>query len=110
MAQRKKRKLRKSKVAKRKVAARTARAGQRNAAKRAAVKSKAKKRAQKPKTARPTKRKAARAARKPVKLPQPPVERVIVDTIEEPVPGVVVVTEYEAVVQRGTPGDEDETA
>jgi len=57
---------------------------------------------------KPQKKKRAAAKKRPVakaaKSPQP-VETVIVDTVEEPAPGVVVVTEYEATVRRRKPGD-----
>jgi hypothetical protein len=37
------------------------------------------------------------ARRAPKQLAQPPIETTIIDVIEEPVPGVVVITEYESV-------------
>ncbi len=59
---------------------------------------------------RVTKTKAKRAATKkaPIKAPGPPpqddaaAETVIVDVIEEPVPGVTVVTEFEATRVQGS--------
>ncbi len=60
---------------------------------------------------RVTKTKAKRAATKkaPIKAPGPPppqgdaaAEKVIVDVIEEPVPGVTVVTEFEATRVQGS--------
>ena len=47
---------------------------------------------------KPRKIAAKREARKtPKAIAQAPVETTIIDVVEEPVPGVVVVTEYEAV-------------
>jgi len=89
MAQRKKRKARKGKMKR----------------KSAAMKSRPKRKAAKAKARRAApKRKARRAAPK-----RPAVEQVVVDTVEEPVPGVVVVTEYETTLRRGpfAPSDED---
>lgn len=100
MAKRKKRKaMHGGKATKRKIAAKRVKAGQRTAAKPAAARAKAKSRVTRVKSKRATpKRKIERAVPKPKKAP---VERVIVDTVEEPVPGMIVVTEYEAVVRRG---------
>jgi hypothetical protein len=71
------------------------------AAKRGAAKTKAKKQGGRPRAKRVAPKKAA---------PQPPEateEAVVVDIIEEPVPGVVVVTELEA-VQFTKPPEDDE--
>jgi len=47
---------------------------------------------------RPSKMAARKASRKPVRqVVEVPVEDTIIDVIEEPVPGVVVVTEYETI-------------
>lgn len=111
MAKRKKRKVvRKAKKAKAKTAAKRMKTSKKTATRKVAPKVKTKKKAAKAK-AKPVvaKRKVKRAAPKPVK---PPVERMIVDTVEEAAPGVIVVREYEAVVQRtpsGASDDEDDT-
>jgi hypothetical protein len=68
------------------------------AAKRVAVKTKAKKQAIKARAKRAAPKKAAPRPTEPPRQPaEAPDETVIVDIIEEPVPGVVVVTEIEAV-------------
>jgi hypothetical protein len=57
--------------------------------------------------AKPKKKKRAAVKKRPVaKSARNPqlLETVIVDTVEEPAPGVVVVTEYETTVQRRKPG------
>jgi hypothetical protein len=47
---------------------------------------------------RPSKIAARKAPRKmPIQVVEVPVEETIIDVIEEPVPGVVVVTEYETI-------------
>ena len=61
---------------------------------RAAAARKAKKRP----TPKVAKRKVAKKRAMP--KPTPAVESVIVDTVEEPIPGVVVVTEYQGIIQR----------
>src|SRR5271157_3825098 len=60
--------------------------------------------AQKPavKKKRPPKTAARKAPRKAPRQVIVPVEDAIIDVIEEPVPGVVVVTEYES-IRTGTP-------
>jgi hypothetical protein len=94
MATRKKAKATRRARPKKAKAGKRAKAARSASAIRAAVAAKAKKRPM------PTlaKRKVAkkRAASKPTKT----FESVIVDTVEEPMPGVVVVTEYEGIVQR----------
>jgi hypothetical protein len=77
-------------------------------AKAAAKRGKAtRKAARKRAAAKPKKKKRAAAKKQPVAKAAeilPPLETVIVDTVEEPSPGVVVVTEYEATVQWRKPG------
>ncbi len=91
MAQRKKRvAARKGKSATRGKARKPAKSVRGKAAKRTSAKATPRK--------RPTKAKSKRALAKKV---VPTVETVIVDVIEEPVPGVMVVTEFEAT---GIPG------
>jgi hypothetical protein len=98
MAQRKKAKrVRQTSPKKAKVAAKRGKSARGVVTKRAAAKTKSMKRST------PKQMKRAAPKKRPMgKAPKPlqPVETVIVDTVEEPVPGVVVVTEYEAVVQR----------
>ena len=94
MAKRKQRVLARKKTASKSGKARTkAKSGPKKAAKRIAVKTKAKKQA--------TKARAKRAASKKAVPPRQPAqafdETVIFDIIEEPAPGVVVVTEFETV-------------
>jgi membrane protein involved in colicin uptake len=66
-------------------------------AKRGAVKTKAKKQATKARAKRAAPKKAAPRTEPPRQLAQAFDETVIFDIIEEPVPGVVVVTEFETV-------------
>jgi hypothetical protein len=77
----------------------TARASAEKAAHRVAVKTKTKKQAIKPRARRAGLKKAAPQS---TELAGRPAEAVIVDIIEEPVPRVVVVTEFES-VQTGEP-------
>jgi hypothetical protein len=59
---------------------------------------------------RPPKTAARKAPRRtPRRVVEGPVEDTIIDVIEEPVPGVVVVTEYES-VQTATPISSDHEA
>ncbi len=110
MARRKKAKRgRRTSPKRAKAPAKRAKSG-RNATTRAAAKAKSKKRSPpraKAAASKQAKRAAPRKQRK-AKTAKPlrPVETVIVDTIEEPVPGMVVVTEYEAVVQRPKPTED----
>jgi len=68
------------------------------AAKRVAVKTKAKKQAIKARAKRAAPKKAAPRPTKPPRQPaEASDETVVVDIIEEPVPGVVIVTEFESV-------------
>jgi hypothetical protein len=68
------------------------------ATKRDAVKTKAKKQTIKPRAKRTAPKKAAPPlSEAPTQLAEATEENVIVDLIDEPVPGVVVVTEFEAV-------------
>jgi fructose-1,6-bisphosphatase/inositol monophosphatase family enzyme len=99
MAQRKKRGAARKATLKRGRAPK--RAARTKAAKRVAAKTTPKKRV--------TKTKAKRVATKaPIKAPGPPpqgdaaAEKVIVDVIEEPVPGVTLVTEFEATRAQGS--------
>lgn len=103
MAKRKKAKLaRRAAPKKAKAAAKRGKSARSAAIARAAAKAKSGKRAapRRAKRAAPKKRAAAKAAK-----PLPPVETVVVDTVEEPVPGVVVVTEYTATIQRPKPNE-----
>jgi hypothetical protein len=99
MAKRKQRVLARKKTASKSGKARTkAKSAPKKAAKRITVKTKAKKRVTKAHV-RPAapKRAAPRAAEPPRQPALAPDETVIFDIIEEPVPGVVVVTEFETV-------------
>jgi hypothetical protein len=92
----------KVKSAPRKAAKRaSAKTGARKTAKRAAVKTKAKKQAIKARAKRAALKKAGlrptEPPRQPAEAPDETVVVDIVDIIEEPVPGVVVVTEFESV-------------
>jgi hypothetical protein len=59
---------------------------------------------------RPPKTAARKAPRRtPRRVVEVPVEDTIIDVIEEPVPGVVVVTEYES-IQTATPVSSDHAA
>lgn len=98
MAQRKKRAtVRRGKSAARGKARKASKSARGKAAKRTAAKPMPRKRLAK---ARPKRTVAKKLARKKVRPMTPPgspaVETVIVDVIEEPVPGVMVVTEFEA--------------
>jgi len=90
MAQRKKQAAaRRGKAAKRGKARKPAKSVREKTAKRTSAKAKSKKRATK------TKKRAV------AKTMVPKVETVVVDIVEEPVPGVMVVTEFEATEIRG---------
>src|SRR5664279_2113118 len=94
MAKRKQRVVARKKTASKSGKARTkAKSGPKKAAKRIAVKTKAKKQATKARAKRAASKKAA-PQRQPAQAFD---ETVIFDIIEEPVPGVVVVTEFETV-------------
>ena len=68
------------------------------ATKHVAVKTKAKNQAIKPRATRTAPKKAAPPpSEAPTQLPEATDETVIVDIIDEPVPGVVVVTEFESI-------------
>jgi hypothetical protein len=112
MAKRKQRALSRKKTASKRRKARTRlkpasrkaakRAGRKTraeiAAKRVAVKTKAKKRATKPRAKRGAPKKAAPRPTEPrIQSVEATEETVIVDIIDEPIPGVVVVTEFESV-------------
>ncbi len=90
-------KARAKKLAKRSGAART-----KKAAKHVAVKTRAKKQATKARATRGIQKTTPRPAEPPTKAPEAFEETVIVDIVEEPVPGVMVVTELES-VQTGRP-------
>jgi hypothetical protein len=99
MAQRKKRpavRQRKAKSIARRKAREPAKSARKRPAKRIVTRATASKRSAKAKL-----KGGAKKARKKVRAVKPPttpvVETVIVDMIEEPVPGVVVVTEYESI-------------
>ncbi len=71
------------------------------------MKTKAKKQATKARAKRGTKKATPRPTEPPTKAPEAFEETVIVDIVEEPVPGVVVVTELESVqtVRPETPAE-----
>jgi hypothetical protein len=99
MAKRKRRVVARKKTASKSRKVRTkAKSAPKKAAKHTTVKTKAKKRVTKAhvKPAAP-KRAATRAVEPPRQPPLAPDETVIFDIIEEPVPGVLVVTEFETV-------------
>jgi hypothetical protein len=98
MAKQKKRALaRKKKASKRGKARTRGKSAPRMTAKRDAVKTKAKKLATKARAKRAAPKKAAPRTEPPRQPAQAFDETVIFDIIEEPVPGVVVVTEFETV-------------
>jgi hypothetical protein len=99
MAKRKKRTLARKKTAsKRGKASTRSKSAPRKAAKRVAVKTKAKKRATKARAKRTASKKAAPRPTESLKQPaEASDETVIFDIVEEPVPGVLVVTEFETV-------------
>jgi len=99
MAKRKQRRLTRKKTASKRGKARTrAKSAPRKTAKRVTTKTKAKKQATKARAKRAAPKKAApRPPGPPRKPAEAPDETVIFDIIEEPVPGVVVVTEFETV-------------
>ena len=99
MAKRKKRALARKKTAsKRGKASTRSKSAPRKAAKRVAVKTKAKKRATKARAKRTASKKAAPRPTESLKQPaEASDETVIFDIVEEPVPGVLVVTEFEKV-------------
>lgn len=99
MAKRMQRALARKKTASKRGKVRTkAKSAPRKAAKRVAVKTKPKKQATKARAKRAAPEKAApRPTEPPRQAAEAPDETVIVDIIEEPVPGVVVVTEFESV-------------
>ncbi len=102
MAQRRRRaSTRRGKAAKRSRAPRRAKARGKTA-KRSAARATLKKGAASAKAKRAVAKKAPPKKTKPLKLvPEPPVEVIAVERIEEPVPGVVVVTEDVSVRVRG---------
>jgi hypothetical protein len=96
----------KKRVAKRKKSSKRGKASTNPARKKAVKRTKAKKRKSKvrgtakpmAKKRRPSKIAAKKATRKtPSKVAEVQVEDTIIDLIEEPIPGVVVVTEYETI-------------
>jgi hypothetical protein len=90
--------------ARKKVAKRAGRkALRKKAAKRAAVKAKSKKRAARKKAAVPT----MEARQQPAEAVAEIIETTVVDIVEEPAPGVVVVTEIET-VETIKPAEDDE--
>jgi hypothetical protein len=100
MVKRKQRTLaRKKKTAPKRGKARTkSKSAPKKAAKRVAVKTKAKKQATKARAKRAASKKTAPRPTEPPRQPaEAPDETVIFDIVEEPVPGVVVVTEFETV-------------
>jgi len=95
MAKRKRRVLARKKTASKRGKARTsAKSAPKKAAKRIAVKTKAKKQVTKAHVKSAAPKRGAEPPRQPALAPN---ETVIFDIIEEPVPGVVVVTEFETV-------------
>ena len=98
MAKQKKRALARKKTASKRGKVRTrGKSAPRMTAKRDAVKTKAKKQATKARAKRAAPKKAAPRTEPPRQPAQAFDETVIFDIIEEPVPGVVVVTEFETV-------------
>jgi len=99
MAKRKQRASARKKTASKRGKVRTrAKSAPRKAVKRVAMKKKAKKQATKARVKRAASKKAApRPTEPPRRLAEAPDETVIFDIIEEPIPGVVVVTEFETV-------------
>lgn len=86
------------KTVKRGKAPKRAKAAQRKPAKRSATKAKSRAVATKAKTARPVARIAApKKAAPPKQQAELPIEVVKIESVEEPVPGVVVVKEYATV-------------
>ncbi len=70
------------------------------------VKAKRTKSSAKARVKRPNLKKVARKKVQPMNPPpSPAVETVIVDVVEEPVPGVITVTEFEGTEVRETPGE-----
>lgn len=110
-------KRRKSKVraapARKKTAKRAGRKGAaKKVAKRAAAKTKAKKGAAKSQAKRAVRKKAVRPPAELLEQPSEAMtemaeERVVIDIIEEPAPGVVVVTEIETVESTKPPEDDE---
>ena len=98
MAQRKKRAMaRKGRTVKRGKAPKRAKSAQTKTAKRLVARTRPKKQVTKVKPKRVAAKKAAPSKAMPPKQPGiPQAETVIIDMIEEPVPGVLVVTEFEA--------------
>lgn len=99
MAKRKQRTITRKKMAsKRGIARKRAKSAPRKIVKRVAVKTNAKQKATKVRAKRAAPKKAAPRPTEPPRQPaEAPEETVIFDIIEEPVPGVVVVTEFETV-------------
>jgi hypothetical protein len=99
MAKRKKRALARKKTAsKRGKTSTRSKSAPRKEAKRVAVRTKAKKRATKARAKRTASKKAAPRPTESLKQPaEASDETVIFDIVEEPVPGVLVVTEFETV-------------
>ena len=91
-------KRKKAKVARRATSKKAKVAAKRGKSARSAAKTRSKAKPKSKKRAATKKRRAAKAAK-----PTQPYETVIVDTVEEPSPGVVVVTEYEAVIRQARP-------
>jgi len=99
MAQRKKSvATRRMKTVKRRKAPKRVKAAQRKVTKRSAIKAKSRTVPTKAKTKRPaTKIPASKKATPQKRQGELPIEVVKVETVEEPAPGIVVVTEYESV-------------
>jgi hypothetical protein len=96
MAKRKKpSKVQRKRAAGRGKARKASKSARRKAAKRTSTRAKAKHAA---------KKEAARKKMQRMKQPTSPVETVVVDVIEEPIPGVITVTEFEETVRQTDPG------
>jgi hypothetical protein len=101
MAQRKKRATLKGKSTARAKARKASKSARGKAANRTVAKPTPKKRLAKPEPKRAGAKKVARKKVRSMKPPSTPaVQTVVVDVIEEPVPGVTVVTEFEAIEVR----------
>ena len=101
MVQRKKRATLKAKSTARAKARKASKSARGKAANRTVAKPTPKKRLAKPEPKRAGAKKVARKKVRSRKLPSTPaVQTVVVDVIEEPVPGVTVVTEFEAIEVR----------
>ena len=101
MVQRKKRATLKAKSTARAKARKASKSARGKAANRTVAKPTPKKRLAKPEPKRAGAKKVARKKVRSMKPPSTPaVQTVVVDVIEEPVPGVTVVTEFEAIEVR----------